>query len=757
LRLGQFIRQSRAGILSSWEEAVRRTVSKAADLGTPALRDDIPILLDELAAAADAMAEGKPFKGSGRTPDAHALHRLEEGYNLAQVTAEYALLRGELLRWLGTDAGEFCLSNVNLINSLLDQAVGQAVTRYTDAHQRTLIALDRISEAALNVTDVDLLLGQLLAVLKDTTPAVDSATTLLREGDELRVRASVGLEEGSVGFAVKVGEGVAGEVALTRRPMLLRSAFNDPRIRLPAIRGSALQGLYCAPMMIEDRLIGVAMMSSRIAPEFSQEDLLLFRTTLSRASNHVVRAELATRERKARLDAEEQRRQGAEREHLLRLLVDGVKDHAIFLLDLHGRIASWNAGAERIEGYRAEEAIGMEFSKLFTQEDQEHGRPAYEMECAARKGTCEGEGTRVRKDGTTFEADVALWAIREGDELRGFVNFTKDITSRKRIEREREQLLEQSRQAVLARDEFISIAAHDLRSPLGSLLLQIQVVMRRMAASNGVVPFDWVRSRVEAMERQVRRFSALLDSLLDVSLMDAGWLRLALEDMDFAALTREVASRFDEVLRTAGCTLNLNMDPTVDGRCDRLRLDQIVTNLLSNAVKYGTGHPVEVDVHGDAQKVWIQVRDQGIGISPEQQRRIFQKFERVGDENAHAGSGLGLWIVKKIVERMGGTVSVESELGKGSTFTVELPRVTVEGGRLERGQWNGSPRLESATSQVARAILAISEWLVSDGGLCVWSETEAPARGLKPNQDGDRDQQAGDDDRDGHRRPSWGT
>jgi len=176
------------------------------------------------------------------------------------------------------------------------------------------------------------------------------------------------------------------------------------------------------------------------------------------------------------------------------------------------------------------------------------------------------------------------------------------------------------------------------------------------------------------IRRNVERLSRLITNLLDISRIGEGRLALELEPVDLSDLVCEVAGRFEDELSRAGSTLQLDVPGPVVGRWDRLRLDQVVTNLVANAVKYGPGKPIEVWVRTDGDRVDLAVRDHGIGIPREAQQRIFERFERAVSDRHFGGFGLGLWISRRIVESLGGTIGVESEPGQGATFTVELWR-----------------------------------------------------------------------------------
>jgi signal transduction histidine kinase len=232
------------------------------------------------------------------------------------------------------------------------------------------------------------------------------------------------------------------------------------------------------------------------------------------------------------------------------------------------------------------------------------------------------------------------------------------------------RLYRRAQDAVRLRDEFLSIASHELKTPLTSLALQSESL--RAAAARGNVPEPLAR-KVEVIRRNVDRLARLIASLLDISRIESGRLELDLEEVDLADVARDVAARFEEEARRAGCELSVDAPPGALGRWDRLRVDQVVTNLVSNALKYGHGKPVQLTVRGGADRAVLTVQDQGIGIAAEAQARIFERFERAVSERHYGGFGLGLWIVRRIVEALGGEIRVESEPGHGSTFTLSLP------------------------------------------------------------------------------------
>jgi signal transduction histidine kinase len=228
------------------------------------------------------------------------------------------------------------------------------------------------------------------------------------------------------------------------------------------------------------------------------------------------------------------------------------------------------------------------------------------------------------------------------------------------------------RQAAEARDEFFSVATHELKDPLFSIQLSIQL-LRHSAERQGPVPAH-VLQHLEVSERQVGRLGRLIDNLLDVARIANGRHDLDPETLDLSELAGEVVGRFQGQANSAGTPLTLDAREPVVGRFDRLKVEQIVGNLLSNAIKYGGGQPVVVRVRGEGDRAVVEVEDAGLGIAPEDQARIFARFERASGGHKKASLGLGLYIVRSLAEAHGGTVGLRSERGRGATFTVALPR-----------------------------------------------------------------------------------
>jgi PAS domain S-box-containing protein len=360
---------------------------------------------------------------------------------------------------------------------------------------------------------------------------------------------------------------------------------------------------------------------------------------------------------------------------LLRAIVESVRDYAIFALDPAGRIATWNPGAEAIKGWRAEEIIGQHFSVFYPSEDVLAGKPDAELRAAGAYGRFEDEGWRVRRDGSRFWANVIITALRTADgRLRGFAKVTRDFTERRAAEETERRLLAETaarraaQEAVAARDEFLAVAGHELRTPLTALLFHADTLARSAAS----LPPEGA-ARAAKVARSARRIARLVDELLDVTRITGGRLALEREPTDLAEVARDVVLRNAEPAALAGSPLRLHAPRPVHGSWDAGRIEQVAEALVANALKYGRGQPVDLRVEVDGATARLVVRDRGIGIAAADQARIFERFERAASARHYGGLGLGLWIVRQIVDAHGGRIGVESAPGAGSTFTVELP------------------------------------------------------------------------------------
>jgi PAS domain S-box-containing protein len=351
-----------------------------------------------------------------------------------------------------------------------------------------------------------------------------------------------------------------------------------------------------------------------------------------------------------------------------RLLVESVRDYAIFMLDPTGHVMTWNVGAERLKGYRASEIIGQRITRFYPEEENRVGKCELELETALREGRFEEEGWRIRKDGSRFWANVVLTAIFDatGHHI-GFAKVTRDLTERKRMEEERLRLA-QTQEALRLRDEFLSIASHELKTPITALQLQLHSLREQLAEQP-----PKVLNKIDRASRSSDRMAELIESLLDVSRISTGRFEMNLQRLDVSELLHEVTERLREAATRAGCELTIRADGAVSGTWDRLRIEQVVTNLLSNAIRYASHAPIEVTLAQEEDTAVIEVRDKGPGIPEEALSRIFERFERATGRSHHGGLGLGLYVVREIVKAHGGMATVRNVPGGGACFTIRLP------------------------------------------------------------------------------------
>jgi signal transduction histidine kinase len=237
---------------------------------------------------------------------------------------------------------------------------------------------------------------------------------------------------------------------------------------------------------------------------------------------------------------------------------------------------------------------------------------------------------------------------------------------------DKDRLIEELREAARARDEFVAIAAHELRNPMTPILMQVNMLMRA-ARDPGRCRPEVIAPRLERLEHAVNEFIRRSTILLDVSRIAAGNLQIEPSEFDLCRAVREVVDRVEPTARMARSAVETDLQEDVIGIWDRLAIEQVAENLLSNALKFGAGRPVTVTLRSDGRTVQLVIRDRGIGISEEARARIFERFERAVTHGEHGGFGVGLWLANQLVVAMGGSIGVESTLGGGATILVRLP------------------------------------------------------------------------------------
>ncbi|ATB51425.1 sensor histidine kinase [Corallococcus macrosporus] len=353
-----------------------------------------------------------------------------------------------------------------------------------------------------------------------------------------------------------------------------------------------------------------------------------------------------------------------------------MADHApvmLWVTDATGRCVYLSRTWYEFTGQTEAEGLGFGWLQAVHPDDAEPSGAVF-LAANARRSAFRLDYRLRRRDGEYLWAiDSASPRFGPGGEFLGYIGSVIDISERKQVEQERERLLAAMDEAIRLRDEFLAVASHELKTPLTPLNLKLQTLARAVQERRGPELLERLPADLEVMQRQVKRLSALVGELLDVTLISGGQLRLELEPVDLGALVREVAARFDGESQRTATPLQAELDEEVVGLWDRVRLEQAVSNLLSNALKYGVGRPIHLQAGKEAEHAWLTIRDEGIGIPPEALDRIFEKFERAVSERHYGGLGLGLYVTRQNVRAMGGSIDVRSTLGQGATFTVRLP------------------------------------------------------------------------------------
>lgn len=364
----------------------------------------------------------------------------------------------------------------------------------------------------------------------------------------------------------------------------------------------------------------------------------------------------------------------------LRAKLNSIED-GVLVHEPDGTIVAASPGAERLLGIAPNQLLGRQSPLELCRAYDVAGAPQQPEQCPAALCRATGESQRQivlrvdRPDSALIWLSFDAYPLQTHNGVRyGVATWFTDVTERHLAESTRQRLLEEARDALRTRDAFLAVAAHELKTPLTALQLHLQSVIRGIEA--GKRDPKLLTDKLTATVRQTSRLNHLVDVLLDVARISSGRLELNRSTIDLAELVRDVVQRSDPELRRAGCELRAQFADEVVGNWDIVRLDQVITNLLSNAAKYGGGGRIELELRKESSRACLIVRDFGIGIPETDHARVFGRFERAVSDTNYGGLGLGLWIVREIVEAHGGTIVVDSRAGAGATFRVELPMGT---------------------------------------------------------------------------------
>lgn len=362
---------------------------------------------------------------------------------------------------------------------------------------------------------------------------------------------------------------------------------------------------------------------------------------------------------------------------LYKLLVESVRDYAIFVLDSTGHIITWNIGAQRLKGYLPHEIIGKHFSVFYTPPDLESRKPENELATATSVGRVEDEGWRVRKDGTCFWANVVITALRDpSGGLVGFAKVTRDLSERRAAEQralEDTRRIAEAEAANKAKSEFLASMSHELRTPLNAIGGYADLLL--MGVTGELGPDQ--REYLGRLKRSQQHLLGIINDLLNFSRIEAGRITYNIETISLAETVRRVVPMIEPQAIQRGIHVSVEASADHFALADPSKTEQILLNLLSNAVKF-TGHGGSISISHFTADGWsgIRVSDTGIGIEAGKTESIFEPFVQVGRTLTapQEGTGLGLAISRELARAMGGDITVRSTINRGSTFELTLKK-----------------------------------------------------------------------------------
>ncbi|HEV8631582.1 MAG TPA: GAF domain-containing sensor histidine kinase, partial [Thermoanaerobaculia bacterium] len=500
--------------------------------------------------------------------------------------------------------------------------------------------------------------------------------------------------------------------------------------RYPEVYRAAAGNHYGAvsavmPLLVEGRAIG-ALAFSWDQPREIDEEAHLYRLLLAQhCAQALARAQLFETERRAREEAERLRERaafladasallaastefGPTLESLARLAVPRFADWCT--IDLAAEVATLPTMVAHADP--AKVALAAEWSRRYPPRDEPSGPrhvlrtgrsqlyPLISDEMLVREAR-DADHLQILRD--LHMRSVMIVPLNARGRTLGVITFiaaesgmhyggeelavAEDLADRAALAIDNARLLAEARQAAQARDDFLTTASHELRNPLNALQLVLLSLHRGALHRPEQCTPAWLDDKLGKAETQLDRLIELVEKLLDVSRLSGGGLPLAPEPLDLVELARQAVERHRH--QAGGEQLRLGGDAEVRGEWDRVRLDQVIANLLTNAIKYGEGQPIDVEVRDRGDRALLVVQDRGIGIAPELQERIFERFARGTSERRFAGFGLGLWIARRAVDAFGGRISVESSPGAGARFEVELPKQSPASRQDAEGEGRG--------------------------------------------------------------------
>ncbi len=528
----------------------------------------------------------------------------------------------------------------------------QTARSEVEATAQRLRDLQSVTDAALGYLHLDDLLRELIGRIREALAADTVVILLLTEdGKELAVRAAHGLEQEVLqGIRIPMGHGIAGRIAAGREPKVFEDLASE-EIASPVLRAKGLQALLGVPLIVEGRVIGVVHVGTLRLRRFGEDEVRLLRLVADRIAIAIDHARLFEAERQARAAAETAERR-------FRLLVDGVADYALYMLDGAGRVVSWNAGAERVKGYRAEEILGRHFAVFYRPEDVRRGVPEHVLARAAAEGRYEEERWRLRKDGSRFWSSVTVTAVRDAEGLLiGFATLTHDLTERRRAAEIRTRLLEQ---VISAQESEQRRLARELHDETGQSLTSLLVGLRVL---EDAAVLEEVRSRAA----ELRRLTA--QTLDEVRRLARGLRPTVLDDLGLVPALEHYAAEYGESHGIAVDVEARSLDGARLPPAVETTLYRIVQEALTNVAKHAGARTVSIVLQ--RQPTWVQaiVADDGCGFDVDRAMKAEASWTHLGLHGMGERAAL-----------LNGSVTIESTPGEGTTVYARLPIAEAQDG-----------------------------------------------------------------------------
>lgn len=648
-----FLRRFRNEVIAAWR----------SEQQTTRIAEAIPHLVDQIAEVAS-----DPFGAASPA-------RIDAALEPAELVNELSGLRACILRIWEREHGGGAMAGMRALDLAIDRILAVSIEALANDRNRTLAAIDRISTAAFEAKTLDELLQRLLDELVHATPTIQVAAIMLRDGDRLYLRASIGVDNAThPSFSVAIGEGLEGMVAETQTPLEVKDASTDPLVKTDAIKRCNVRALAGLPLVQDRDLIGVALLGSLTRDTITDSDRRLFDALSTRATCairlHLLQHELVHSEERFKRIAAEREIALAKFEGLLAASPVGVA-----FLDHELRFVRVNEALTGISHRTVADYLGHTLREVAP-------TSAPELEPLLH-GVLESGipkiGHRLQApdaNGVTRSFLCSYFPVRSPRGIAfGIGIAVTDITDLERVQHavergdvERARIEDELRLAVRAREDLIAIVSHDLRNPLGTITLASSLVLN----DEGLAPPT--RRQVDMIQRASQRMRRLIDDLLDTSAIQLDRLQLEMGVVSVSSLIRDAIEAQQALAHDKGVTLVAASHLEGIGvTCDVERVHRVFGNLIGNALKFcHDGDKIRIEAEVVDNMVRFAVIDTGPGIDPALVPSMFQPYWSA-PEHARHGMGLGLHIAKSVVEAHGGTIWVESELGEGARFFFTLP------------------------------------------------------------------------------------